>query len=108
MTDDEGPADDRTVQCETHGTRTSTIVCCHLLRATDRVLGFVEDRSDPDDPVAWCNDCEQLYVREQEWTDALKQFADLKVVCDACYARLKKLHSAPRRYDSRGAIRSAN
>jgi len=93
MPDAQDPDDDRTVECETHGTRTSAIVCCHLLRGTDLVLGFVED-NDPDDPLAWCNDCEQMYLSEQGWTDALKEFADLKVVCDACYANLKALHSA--------------
>ena len=93
MTDDPKADDDRTIECETHGTRTSAIVCCHLLRATDLVLGFVED-NDPDDPLAWCNDCEQLYSREQGWTQAFKKFAELKVVCDACYAELKELHSA--------------
>jgi hypothetical protein len=57
------------------------------------VLGFNED-NDPNDPLAWCNDCEQMSLREQGWTEALKEFADLKVVCDACYAQLKELHSA--------------
>ena len=56
------------------------------------VLGFVED-NDPDDPLAWCNDCEQMYLREQDWTEAFKRFTDLKVVCDVCYANLKELHS---------------
>src|SRR2546421_6093264 len=93
MTDAEVPDDDRTVECETHGTRTSCIVCCHLLRGSDLVLGFVEDTSDPDDLRAWCNECEQLYMREQEWTDAFKAFADVKVMCDARYARIKELHA---------------
>ena len=65
------------MECEKYGTRTSCIVCCHLLRTTDLVLGFVED-GDPDDPLAGCNDCEQLYEREQDWTDTFKAFADLK------------------------------
>lgn len=93
MTTDKDTDDDRTIECETHGTRTSAIVCCHLLRGTDLVLGFVQD-SDPDDPMAWCDDCERMYSREQAWTPAFKQFAKLKVVCNACYAQLKELHSA--------------
>ena len=84
---------DRTVDCEAHGPRTGAIVCGHLIRGTDIVLGFVEDTSDPDDPMAWCDDCERLYQREQAWTPALKAFANLKVVCDVCYAALKELHS---------------
>lgn len=92
MSNEQGADDNRTVECEAHGTRTATIVCCHLLRATDVVLGFVEDM-DPDDPLAWCNECEQRHTPGQPWTEAFKRFADLKVVCDACYARLKELHS---------------
>lgn len=92
MSNDQEDDDDRTVECETHGTRTCTIVCCHLLRPTDLILGFVEDM-DPEDPLAWCNECEKRYAREQEWTEAFRRFADLKVVCDACYAQLKELHS---------------
>lgn len=92
MTRDEEAADN-TIECEVHGMRTCATVCCHLLRATDLVLGFVED-NDPDDPLAWCNACEQLSLREGGWTEALKAFADLKVVCDVCYAQLKELHSA--------------
>ena len=71
---------------------TSCIVCCHLLRATDIVLGFVED-NDPDDPLTCCNDCERLYAHEQDWTEAFRAFADPKVVCDGRYALLKELHS---------------
>lgn len=82
----------RTIECDKHGARTSAIVCCHLLRATGLVLGFVED-GDPDDPLAWCNECETRYAREKEWNEAFKRFADLKVVCDACYAQLKEQHS---------------
>ncbi len=96
MTKDEESDDDRTVECDEHGTRTATIVCCHLLSATDMVLGFVED-GDPDDPLAWCNECEERYAQEKEWNEAFKKFADLKVVCDVCYAQLKELHSEPAR-----------
>lgn len=59
-----------TIDCDTHGTRKTAIVCCHLLRPTDVKLGFVENNPDPDDLQAWCDDCERMYVRERSMTEA--------------------------------------
>ena len=88
-------SDDNTVECDTHGKRTVTVVCGHLIRPTDSVLGFVENSSDPDDLQAWCSACETMFVREQEMTPAFLAFNDMCIVCDACYAQLKRLHSTP-------------
>jgi hypothetical protein len=82
------------IECDSHGTRTAAIVCDHLIRPTDMILGFVENTSDPDDLQAWCNDCEQMFLREQALTEAFQEFNGMRVVCVDCYARLKKLHSA--------------
>jgi hypothetical protein len=35
-----------------------------------------------------------MFLREQELTEAFREFCDMAVVCDACYAQLKKRHSA--------------
>jgi hypothetical protein len=83
-----------TVACDAHGVRRASVVCRHLLQPFDVALGFIENCSDPDDLQAWCNACEQMFLREQELTEAFRAFCDMAVVCDACYARLKKLHSA--------------
>jgi len=82
-----------TIDCDVHGTSRCAVVCCHLLRPTDSVLGFVENCSDPDDQQAWCDACEEMFLREQALTDAFKKFNDFAVVCVACYARIKQLHS---------------
>ena len=84
-----------TIDCEVHGTSRSAVVCRHLLRPTDATLGFVENSSDPDDLQAWCDACEEMFLREQELTEAFREFNDFAVVCINCYARLKTLHSAP-------------
>ena len=84
-----------TIDCDIHGTSPSAIVCGHLLRPTDAILGFVENSSDPDDLQAWCDACEDLFVREQGLTEAFRQFCDFAVVCTGCYAQLKTLHAAP-------------
>jgi hypothetical protein len=82
------------VTCDKHGVRAASTVCGHLIQPTDAVLGFVENSSEPDDLQAWCNACEQMFLREQALTDAFRKFNDMTIVCDACYARLKKEHSA--------------
>jgi hypothetical protein len=82
-----------TTTCDTHETtHASAIVCGHMI-GSDRVLGFVENSTEPDDLQAWCNACEQMFLREQELSEAFREFCNFAVVCDACYARLKKQHS---------------
>ena len=83
-----------TLNCGTHGKRISAIVCCHLISKTDRCLGFVENNSDPEDLQAWCADCENFFQVEQELSEAFKEFCDIRVVCDFCYAAIKTKHSA--------------
>lgn len=94
-TDKESDEDSTTIDCDIHGTSLGAVVCRHHLHPTDTALGFVENCSDPGDLQAWCDACEEVFVREGEMTDAFLQFNDFAVVCIACYARIKKLHSAP-------------
>jgi hypothetical protein len=81
------------VTCGTHGEGVAAVVCGHMLRHTDRVLGFVENSSDPDDLQAWCEDCEALFLQEQNKTERFLQFNDMTIVCVVCYARLKERHA---------------
>jgi hypothetical protein len=82
-----------TVRCGTHGERSAAVVCGHLLRDTDWVLGVVENSSESTDLQGWCGDCEQMFLREGEMTTAFREFTDMNVVCDCCYARLRDRHS---------------
>lgn len=93
--DDESDDEPMMIDCDVHGAGRSAVVCRHHLRPTDSILGFVENSSDPDDLQAWCNACEEMFLREQELTEAFREFNDFAVVCIECYARLKKLHSSP-------------
>jgi hypothetical protein len=52
------------ISCGAHGERISAIVCRHHLDVRDRAVGFVENTDDPDDMQAWCDDCEDLVLRE--------------------------------------------
>jgi hypothetical protein len=86
----------RTIRCGTHATRQVAVVCTHMLPDGDRVVGFVENC-----PLqAWCDACEQTFLREGSMTEAFLAFNDMKVVCDLCYARYRQQHSA---IDRRGA-----
>jgi hypothetical protein len=86
MSDDE-------VACAKHGKFIGAVVCRHHVTIKDRAVGFVENSSGLDDPQAWCDDCEALFLREQELTEAFQQFCDFAVVCPGCYEDLKQLHS---------------
>ena len=92
MSDDEPT----TIECETHGSSKGCVVCCHHVRTKHVSVGFVEISSDPDDLQAWCDDCEQMFLREDGKTDAFRAFNDFAIVCTACYAQIKALHSNPR------------
>ncbi len=83
-----------TVKCGTHGTVSSAVVCGHLLQKTDRVLGFVENSSEPDDLQAWCGACEEFFLNEGEMTEAFRAFNNFSLVCEFCYADIKQRHSA--------------
>jgi hypothetical protein len=83
-----------TVDCGTHGTHPGAVVCRHLVEAKDRVVGFVENSSEPDDLQAWCEACEAMFEREGgERTPAFKAFHGIQIVCDFCYAQLRERHT---------------
>ncbi len=89
-------ADDKflSIKCS-HGNRPAAVVCGHMLLSTDKVLGFVENSSDPNDLQAWCDDCEQFFLREQELSEEFEKYNDRKIVCDKCYGDIKARHSKP-------------
>ena len=90
-----------TIDCETHGSSRGCVVCCHLLRTKHVSVGFVENSSDSDDLQAWCDDCEQMFLREDGMTDAFRAFNDFSIVCTDCYAEIKQRHSNPRGWSVR-------
>lgn len=81
------------INCDDHGDRPSAIVCRHHLDVLDRAVGFVENSDDPDDLQAWCDDCESLFLSEEDKTKKFLDFNDAAVVCVDCYVRLKSRHS---------------
>jgi hypothetical protein len=76
-----------------HGERPSAVVCCHMIRAKDKIVGFVENRADPNDLQAWCGACEAMYISEGDRTPSFLAFNDMALVCDICYSQFKAHHS---------------
>ena len=84
----------RLVECGTHGTVSPAYVCCHLVKGAVHALGFNEPELEPDDPEgqAWCNACEAVLDREGEWNEVSEAFADIKLICEFCFAALRNKH----------------
>jgi hypothetical protein len=51
-----------------------------------------EDEED-DDLAAWCSACDEVLMREGEWNDVSEAHADIKLVCEFCFADIKRLHA---------------
>ena len=86
--------DKSVIKCGTHGSRTPAVVCRHQVNIRDRIVGFVENSSDPDDLQAWCDECEWLFLQEDGMTEEFIAFNDFKVVCDFCYAQIKERNTS--------------
>ena len=81
------------VECSIHGPQDETFVCCHLVESlrTGNRVGFYfasEPRGD-----AWCEACEEVRIREGgDWNDRSEAFANIKLLCGACYDEVKKIN----------------
>jgi hypothetical protein len=51
-----------------------------------------EDEGD-DDLAAWCSACDEVLMREGEWNEVSEAHADIKLVCEFCFADIKRLHT---------------
>jgi len=82
----------------------SAVVCCHLVGDTGgEIRGFVEKSDDPDDSQAWCGRCEDLFVEEDDMTERFRAFNDMRLVCEFCYADIKRRHTGPDAGEAEGA-----
>jgi hypothetical protein len=81
------------VDCAEHGRAPACVVCTHLVRAREQLVGFVENSSEPGDLQAWCGACERLFEQEGDMTDAFREFNDMRLVCSVCYTIIKQRHS---------------
>ena len=86
----------RTVECDRHGPQVETFVCQHILQTLrdHRPTGFcwsVEDsKARPD---AWCLECDRhREATGGDWTGENEKFADISLICGACYDEVKRLN----------------
>ena len=89
-----GDFDGRKVTCGTHGSVGAAFVCGHIVDSDAAPVGFNEPELEPDDPEpqAWCDACDELVERVGEWNDETEAFADIRLVCEFCFARFRELH----------------
>ena len=78
------------VICHVHGVSYATFICQHL--HFGQGLGFNQATEDPSDlyPDAWCDTCDALLQQEGEWTERLRTFADLTLLCAGCYDEVQE------------------
>lgn len=81
---------DERVHCDIHGERALTIVCHHIVEGTALLWRQAEPPTkDNPFPDAWCEKCEVQFINRGGWTDESLAFADLQVLCDGCYQRIR-------------------
>jgi hypothetical protein len=87
------------VYCETHGNQMrSAIICQHLFKSlqTAEVVGFAvpwEVIPEKESYEAWCVECMKILDEQQGWNDISEEFADFRLVCEACYEKVKNINS---------------
>ena len=86
---------DSKIKCGTHGEVEPAFVCGHLFNEREKSLGFFEPEYDPDDVErqGWCQACEDLLQRDGEWTEETEASADIKLVCEFCFEKIRQHHA---------------
>ncbi|MES2574706.1 MAG: hypothetical protein V4572_07170 [Bacteroidota bacterium] len=88
---------DKFVNCEEHERRRRAFVCQHLTKESK--IGFEESfetsedmefEFEDDDFQAWCDECENIRLKQDGWNDESMEFADIKLICERCYFEIKK------------------
>jgi hypothetical protein len=89
-------SEEQLVECAEHGPQPITYVCQHLLQSLRDGLprGFWTAEPSPEEPRpdAWCDACEALVSAAGEWNDENEAFAGIKVICGACYDRVRAMN----------------
>lgn len=86
------------VQCTSHGKQQAAFVCAHLAASlsTGVPIGFFHSGSVATRGDAWCAACEEVRLREGgetgHWNAASEAFAQITLVCGACYDRIAALN----------------
>jgi hypothetical protein len=74
----------------TWAAKQSAFVCEHLVHGEANGF-FFDEEEECLYPDAWCRVCERLRVESGgEWTEALKNRANIQIVCVDCYQEIRQ------------------
>lgn len=77
------------IDCEEHGFNEEAFVCEHLLREPNQLWCSREPTDENPCPDAWCLKCDEHFQTEGEWNERNEGKVQIKLVCQACYTRLR-------------------
>ena len=82
-------SDDDSISCDAHGTARATFLCGHL--AEDPVQRWHGEPASADHqwPDAWCDRCNETWLRDGAWNDSNSGALQLKIFCHHCYEHAK-------------------
>lgn len=87
--------DSKLIECNSHGKLRSAFICQHLNNQSK--TGFYEvfnsfpgmKLGQDEDFQAWCDECEEIRIQNNGWTDDAMKFANVNLVCEECYFIIK-------------------
>lgn len=85
------------ITCACHGESDYALICIHLAELEEGAnpVKYYWGESEPDDESrsqvenVWCEACDQILLRENEWNDVSEGHANIQVVCIECLEVIK-------------------
>ena len=78
-----------TILCGTHGRCEPRYLCEHLFRKGSNAPAteYYEPRREQNEPIKfiWCEDCEDVVVREGGFTETAMDYIKAHTVCEFCF-----------------------
>ena len=79
------------MECARHGTHRPAFICQHLHVGEGIGFNLADESFDPEWPFqsAWCDQCDQVLLREGEWNDVSEGFAKIMLICEGCLEEIR-------------------
>lgn len=77
------------IECKEHGTTEEAFLCEHLLREPNQLWCSRTPTVENPCPDSWCLMCDEHFQEQGEWNEANEAKVPIKLVCQACYKRLR-------------------
>lgn len=75
------------IECSADGKGYEAYICEHLFENSMQAWHSATPTPDNRWPDAWCEKCNDVYVRDGEWTDDNSASLGVKLICSFCYER---------------------